>query len=333
MKRKILLSHRLPHQPFSVLERDYDLSWPGGDSFSEEDLIELLPSCDVVVSVYSKPFGAEAIKAAPNLKLIANFGAGTNNIDVETATQKGIVVTNTPDSVTEPTAEVAMGLIVSIARRIPELDRALRQGLVKSWGVLDNMSNTLEGKTLGIIGMGAIGRSLARRACAFGMRIVYHNRNRLDTAMEEKYEARYTDMESVLRHSDYVSLNVPLTADTARLIGASELKLMKSTAFLINTARGAVVDQKALIEALTKKEIAGAALDVFENEPEVPAELLKMNNVVLSPHMGGATHEAREMMSKQVAGIIRDFFEGRRELPVVNPEVWDSSALRFKKVE
>lgn len=331
MKRKILMSHRLPYQPFAILKQDYELIWPGGDSFAEEELLELLPSCDVVVAVYSKPFDKEAIKVASNLKLIANFGAGTNNIDVETATQKGIVVTNTPDAVTEPTAEVAMGLIVSIARRIPELDRALRQGLIKSWGVLDNMSNTLEGKTLGIVGMGAIGRSLARRALAFGMRIVYHNRNRLDASIEEKFEARYTDLESLLRHSDYVSLNVPLTADTTRLIGAPELKLMKSTAYLINTARGAVVDQKALIESLKRKEIAGAALDVFENEPNVPAELLTMNNVVLLPHMGGATHEAREMMSKQVARIIGDFFAGRRELPVVNPGVWNSSALRLKK--
>ncbi|WP_234408726.1 NAD(P)-dependent oxidoreductase [Marinilabilia salmonicolor] len=179
--------------------------------------------------------------------------------------------------------------------------------------------------------MGAIGRALARRASAFGMNIIYHNRNRVSEETEEKLEARFTDLENLLRNADFVSLHVPLTPETDGMIGLSELKLMKTSAFLINTARGAVLNQTALIEVLKNKEIAGAGLDVYQNEPEVPAELLEMNNVVVSPHVGSATRETREIMSKQVVGIIDDFFQGMTGIPVVNPMVLSSGQYRFKQ--
>jgi glyoxylate reductase len=330
MKKKILFTHQLPFKPFSVLEELFEFIRPENPAFSRDELENLMPEADVVISVFGNPLNAGLINLGTSLKLIANYGAGVDNIDLSLATEKGIVVTNTPDSVTEPTAELAMGLMLDLARRISELDRGLRGNYISDWGVMQNLSTSLFGKTLGIIGMGAIGRSLAKRARAFGMDIIYHNRKKADPAVEEKLDARYTDLENLLRNSDFVSLNVPLTPDTKFLIGVSELKMMKPSAFLINTARGPVINQEALIEALKNKEIAGAALDVFEQEPEIPEQLLKMSNVVVTPHVGSATRETRETMSKQVAGIIKDFFDGMKGVPVVNPEVWDSAALRIK---
>ncbi|MFW6371481.1 MAG: NAD(P)-dependent oxidoreductase [Bacteroidota bacterium] len=329
MRKKILVTHTLPKQPFSVLENDYEVIWPEAMSFSREEILDILPDCEVVVAVYGKSFDKEMIEAGSNLKLIANYGAGVDNIDVSVATQKGIVVTNTPDAVTEPTAELTMGLLVDVARRISEFDKGLRENKIHDWGVLDNLSTTLQGKTLGIIGMGAIGQALARRAYAFGMDIIYHNRNRLNQQTESLYDAKYTDLESLLRHADFVSLNVPLTPETRKMIGVSELKSMKSTAYLINTARGQVLDQEALISALKNREIAGAALDVYDNEPHIPEAFFHFPNVVLVPHVGSATHETREIMSKRVAGIIQDFFLEMRGLPVVNSEVWKSPNLRI----
>ena len=319
------MTRRLPEAPFKELENEFDVVWPQESAFSDEEVKEHLKDSDVVVSVFGNPLKSEALESASRLKLIANFGAGVDNIDLALATRQGILVTNTPDPVTEPTAELAMGLMLDVSRRIAELDRGLRKKSIPRWGVMDNLSTTLQGKTLGIIGMGAIGQALARRAIAFGMKIIYHNRKQLDVGIEEKYEAKFTDLESLLRNSDFVSLNMPLTADTKGIIGMSELKSMKPSAFLVNTARGPVVDQNALIRALRNKEIAGAALDVYENEPNIPEELLEMSNVVLTPHVGTAARETREVMSRQVAGIIRDFYQGMRGLPVVNPEVWNQS--------
>jgi len=331
MKNKLIVTHQLPGKPFSALKDRFDIVWPDGDTFGRDDLLENLKDADAVVTVFGKPFKKEMIKASPKLKLIANYGAGVDNIDLEAANREGIVVTNTPDAVTEPTAELAIGLSLDVARRISELDRELRAGTIRNWGVMENLSTTLQGKTLGIVGMGAIGRALARRASAFGMNIIYHNRNRVSAETEEKLEARYTDLENLLRNADFVSLNMPLTPETNGMIGLSELKLMKTSAFLINTARGAVLNQSALIEALKNREIAGAALDVYQNEPEIPGELLKMDNVVVTPHVGSATHETREIMSRQVVGIIEDFFQGMTGIPVVNPGVLDSDQYKFKQ--
>jgi glyoxylate reductase len=322
---KILMTRRLPDAPFKELEGEFEFIWPHGSAFSDEEVKEQLSDCEVVVSVFGNPLRSEALESAGRLKLIANYGAGVDNIDIDLATRKGIVVTNTPDPVKEPTAELAMGLMIDVARRISELDRNLRKGSIQQWSVMSNLSTTLQGKTLGIIGMGTIGRSVARRAAAFGMTIIYHNRKQLDPATEEQYDAKYTDLESLLRNADFVSLNMPLTSDTKGMIGMSELKLMKQSAFLINTARGPVVDEPALIRALRNKEIAGAGLDVFEKEPHIPAELLDMDNVVVTPHVGTATRETREVMSREVAQIIKDFFQGMRGIPVVNPEVWNSA--------
>ena len=246
------------------------------------------------------------IASMPKLKLIANFGAGFNNIDMEACKTRGIRVTNTPEPVIEPTAELAFALMIDIARRVSEFDRAVRTGQA-SFGVMKNLSFSLYGKTLGIIGMGRIGQALARRACASEMTILYHNRHRLPESIEQRYQAQYVDFQTLLQQSDYVSLNLPYTPEVHHLISKPELGMMKRTACLINTARGAHVDEEALIEALQSGIIRGAALDVYEHEPSVSPELLKLDNVVLSPHTGTGTWEGRIAMCENVVDNILAF--------------------------
>ena len=265
-----------------------------------------LEEAEVLVSTFDKPVTREMIMSAPHLKLITNFGVGFNNIDLEACRERGIRVTNTPQPVIEPTAELAFALMHDVARRTAEFDRKLRQGTAEAFGVMNNLSHSLYGKTLGIIGMGRIGQALARRAVASGMRIVYHNRRPLgDEAMRLLgYDASFVSKDELLRTADFVSLNLPYTPEVKHLIGATELRMMKSTAYLINTARGAHVDEEALVKALKKGEIAGAAMDVYEHEPQIHHELLTLDNVVLSPHTGTGTWEGRIAMCENVCDNI-----------------------------
>ena len=265
-----------------------------------------LEEAEVLVSTFDKPVTREMIMSAPHLKLITNFGVGFNNIDLEACRERGIRVTNTPQPVIEPTAELAFALMHDVARRTAEFDRKLRQGTAEAFGVMNNLSHSLYGKTLGIIGMGRIGQALARRAVASGMRIVYHNRRPLgDEAMRLLgYDASFVSKDELLRTADFVSLNLPYTPEAKHLIGAIELKMMKKSAYLINTARGAHVDEEALVKALKEGEIAGAAMDVYEHEPKIHPELLTLDNVVLSPHTGTGTWEGRIAMCENVCDNI-----------------------------
>lgn len=265
---------------------------------------------DILVSTFDAKVSGELIAAMPNLKLIANFGAGYNNIDLEACKVRGIRVTNTPQPVIEPTAELAFALMIDIARRVSEFDRKVRAGQAV-FGVMNNLSHSLYGKTLGILGMGRIGQALARRAKASGMQIIYHNRHKLSDEIEQKYEAKYVDFQTLLQDSDYLSLNLPYTPEVHHIIGKPELGMMKRSAYLINTARGAHVDEAALIEALKSGIIAGAALDVYEHEPAVSPELLTLPNVVLSPHTGTGTWEGRIAMCENVTDNIISFIDGR----------------------
>ena len=265
---------------------------------------------DILVSTFDAKVSGELIAAMPNLKLIANFGAGYNNIDLEACKVRGIRVTNTPQPVIEPTAELAFALMIDIARRVSEFDRTVRAGQAV-FGVMNNLSHSLYGKTLGILGMGRIGQALARRAKASGMQIIYHNRHKLSDEIEQKYEAKYVDFQTLLQDSDYMSLNLPYTPEVHHIIGKPELGMMKRSAYLINTARGAHVDEAALIEALKSGIIAGAALDVYEHEPAVSSELLTLPNVVLSPHTGTGTWEGRIAMCENVTDNIISFIDGR----------------------
>jgi len=274
---------------------------------SAHTLYAPLPEADILVSTFDKPVTRDMILSAPDLRLIANFGAGFNNIDLDTCREKGIRVTNTPQPVIEPTAELAFALMTDVARRVSEFDRAIRNGTGEPMAVMNNLSHSLYYKTLGIIGMGRIGQALARRAVAAGMNIIYHNRHRLPEEIEKRYNATYVDFQTILQDSDYLSLNLPYTPDVHHLIGKQELGMMKRTAYLINTARGAHVDEEALIHALQNGIIAGAAMDVYEHEPHISDELLHLDNVVLSPHTGTGTWEGRIAMCENVADNILAF--------------------------
>ena len=265
-----------------------------------------LEEAEVLVSTFDYRVTREMIESAPYLRLITNFGVGFNNIDLDACRERGIRVTNTPQPVIEPTAELAFALMHDIARRTAEFDRKLRAGTAQAFGVMNNLSHSLYGKTLGIIGMGRIGQALARRAVASGMRIVYHNRRPLGDEVIRRlgYEVKYVTQEELLQSADFVSLNLPYTPEVKHLIGEKELKMMKPTAYLINTARGAHVCEQALVEALKKGEIAGAAMDVYEHEPQITPELLELDNVVLSPHTGTGTWEGRIAMCENVCDNI-----------------------------
>ncbi len=266
-----------------------------------------LEEAEVLVSTFDKPVSREMIASMPHLRLITNFGAGFNNIDLEACRERGIRVTNTPQPVIEPTAELAFALMIDVARRVSEFDRAIRQGTCQPMAVMNNLSHSLYGKTLGILGMGRIGQALARRAKASGMKILYCNRHQLSADIEALYEATYVDFQTLLQDSDFLSLNLPYTPQVHHIIGKPELGMMKRTAYLINTARGAHVDEAALVEAIRSGIIAGAALDVYEFEPKISEALLALPNVVLSPHTGTGTMEGRIAMCENVCDNILAF--------------------------
>ena len=287
---------------------------------------EAYKKADILVSTFDYKVSREMIEGMPNLRLIANFGAGYNNIDLEACKARGIRVTNTPQPVIEPTAELAFALMIDVARRVSEFDRMLRShsngengdaSLNGVFGVMNNLSHSLYGKTLGILGMGRIGQALARRAAASGMRIIYHNRHEINGDALKALNGgndemvKYVDFQTLLQDSDYLSLNLPYTPQVHHIIGKPELGMMKRSAYLINTARGAHVDEAALVEALKSGIIAGAALDVYEFEPQISPELLRLPNVVLSPHTGTGTWEGRIAMCENVCNNILAFAEGR----------------------
>ena len=287
-----------------------DLPQEGFKRLAGHEMNASLEEAEILVSTFDYPVPRKMIESMPHLRLIANFGAGFNNIDLDACRERGIRVTNTPQPVIEPTAELAFALMIDIARRVSEFDRLVRAGQAQ-FGVMRNLSHSLYGKTLGIIGMGRIGQALARRAQAAGMRIIYHNRHRLSDEIEQKYNATYVDFQHVLQDSDYLSLNLPYTPEVHHLIGKPELGMMKRTAYLINTARGAHVHEEDLGEALKSGIIAGAALDVYEHEPAISSDLLTLPNVVLSPHTGTGTWEGRIAMCENVCDNILAFIEGQ----------------------
>ena len=293
---KILIAHRIPRSPFANVPADWTVTFPeeGQERFSAEQLQELIPDYDALLSFFTDPVPNEVIDAGRNLKLISNFGAGFNNIDTAYARSKNIAVTNTPRAVCNPTAEHAMALMLAVCRRIGEMNIKIRLQKEALWKT-DTLGHTLEGKTLGIVGMGRIGQNLAKKAEVFGMNVIYCNRH------TEVPGYKRVDMDTLLAQADVVSVHVPLNAQNTHLIGAEEFRKMKSSAYFINTARGAVVDEAALAQALESGQIAGAGLDVFEKEPVVNEKLYMLSNVVLVPHIGTATHETRE---RSVAGPV-----------------------------
>jgi lactate dehydrogenase-like 2-hydroxyacid dehydrogenase len=263
------------------------------------------------------------VEQAPRLRVVCNVGVGYDKVDVAACTRRRIMVSNTPGVVTDATADLTFALIMGVARRLVEADRYVRDGHWRYWQWGNMWGTNPSGKTLGILGFGRIGQAVARRARGFSMRIIYYSLDRPTAEEERELSAQFVDRERLLREADFLTLHVPLAAGTHHLITAKEFALMKPTAFLINTSRGKVVEEAALVEALRSKRIAGAALDVFEFEPQISPELLAMPNVVVSPHMGTATSETRLAMAMLAADNLLAALAGRRPPNLVNPEVWD----------
>jgi lactate dehydrogenase-like 2-hydroxyacid dehydrogenase len=316
---RVLLSTRLLPEGFSELQKQFEVVFPEQETFTRKELMALLPSFDAFIPTFVYPVDHEMLEAAAKrVKIISNYGVGYNNIDVNYAARLGMVVTNTPDPVIEPTAELALTLMLAAARRIAECDRKVRLDDGLKWGVMENLGQSLVGKTLGIVGMGRIGQALARRALACGMHIVYYNRHRLAPELEANYQAVRLDLDELIATCDVLSLNTPLTDETRHLIDSRRLQSMKRTAIIVNTARGAVIDEAALVEALQKKHIAAAGLDVYEFEPQITPALLTMDNVVLAPHNGTATVDTRNEIARFASQNIIRFFEGRTDITRVN---------------
>jgi len=282
------------------------------EPFTAAQLKAALAEAHVLVPTVTDRLDDAALSAAgPNLKLIASFGTGVDHIDIAAAKARGLTVTNTPGVLTEDTADMTMALILAVARRLGEGERLVRSGRWTGWSPTSMLGVRLSGKRLGIVGMGRIGTAVARRARAFGLSIHYHNRRRADVALEAELEATYWEsLDQMLGHMDVVSVNCPHTPATYHLISARRLRRLKPHAIVVNTSRGEVIDQQALIRALYARELAGAGLDVYAREPEIDPKLLELDNVVLLPHIGSATTEGRIAMGEKVIVNIKTFIDG-----------------------
>jgi lactate dehydrogenase-like 2-hydroxyacid dehydrogenase len=285
------------------------------------ELARQVADVEAIIPMGAHPIPEQVIAAAPRLRIVAVAAVGYNIVDVAAATRRGILVTNTPGVLTDTTADMAWALMLGVARRVPESDRFVRAGKWTGvyWSQL--MGADVHGTTLGVIGLGRIGQAIARRAQGFGMRVLYHKRTP-DPEAARNVGAEYRSKTELLRESDFVVLSIPLTSETRHLIGAAELALMKPTAFLVNVARGPVVDEAALVEALRTKRIAGAGLDVFEEEPKLHPGLLGLENLALTPHIGSASGATRRRMATRAAENCVAALEGHRPPDLVNPDAW-----------
>lgn len=302
-KPRVLLTRRLPEGARRRLcEADLEVVELGGDEPVErEQLLRAAAGCAGLISTVSERVDEALLDAAgPALRVVANFAVGVDNIAVEACTRRGVRVTNTPDVLTDATADLTWALILAVARRLVEGDRLVRAGQWPGWAPLQLLGLDLRGATLGVVGAGRIGSAVARRAAAFGTRVLYKHPRKL-AELERSLQAERADLDRLLRESDIVTLHVPARPENRRLLGAEQLGAMKSRAILINTSRGSVVDEGALVDALRRKRIAGAGLDVYENEPKLAAGLAELPNVVLAPHLGSATVATRERMAELAA--------------------------------
>lgn len=317
---KIVVTRQIPDAGLKLLNKHFLVELNRIDrDLSPAELQGKLEGAFGVVAMLGNRFDARVISGLDELRVISNFAVGYNNVDVEAATEKGIAVTNTPGVLTNATADMTFGLLLAAARRIAEGDRLVRAEKFKGWTPMLMLGREVSGNTIGVVGAGRIGTAVARRSRGFGMKILYFSRQR--NREIESIGGRAVDLKSLLKESDFISLNVPLNAETGGMIGKKEIALMKPTAILINTARGEVVDEPALISALKSRKIAGAGLDVYANEPKVRKEFLKLDNVVLAPHLGSATFETRSKMSELAALNAIAILKGRRPPAIVNPEV------------
>ena len=311
----VVVTRRLPEVIETRMMELFDTRLNSADeAMSKADLIEAVKVANVLVPTVTDRIDAAVLAHAnPELRLIANYGTGVDNIDVDAAYKRGITVTNTPGVLTEDTADMTMALILAVARRLTEGERLARSGEWGGWTPTSMLGHRIHGKRLGILGMGRIGTAVARRARGFGIAVHYHNRNRVHESVEQELEATYWDsLDQMLARMDIVSINCPHTPATYHLLSARRLKLMRPHAYLVNTSRGEVVDELALTRMLRDRELAGAGLDVFEHEPAINPKLRDLPNVVLLPHMGSATLEGRVDMGEKVLINIKTFTDGHR---------------------
>ncbi len=308
---KIFVTRKIPEPGLDFLRKYHEIEVnPQDRVLSKQEIIQGLKGKDGLLCLLTDIIDKEIIESEPNLKMIANYAVGYNNIDVKTATKHKIPVSNTPDVLTDTTAEMAWALLFSVARRIVEADRFTRQGKFKGWAPMLMHGQDVTGKTLGVIGTGRIGTAFALKSKGFKMNILYYDQVK-NKQIEEELSAKKVELDRLLKESDFISLHVPLLSETHHLIGEKQLKMMKKTAILINTSRGPIVDEQALVKALKNNWIFGAGLDVYEHEPEINKELLKLDNVVLQPHSASATTETRTKMAIMAAENMISRFKRR----------------------
>jgi glyoxylate reductase len=316
-KKKALVhvTRKLPDVIETRMMELFDAKLNLGDKpLGKDGLMAAVKEAQILVPTVTDRLDAEVLAAAgKKLRLIANYGAGIDHVDLDAAHKKGIVVTNTPDVLTEDTADMTMAIILAVPRRLAEGERVIRTGAWTGWSPTWMLGHRVYGKRLGIVGMGRIGQALARRACGFGLSIHYHNRNRVHSEIEAELEATYWEsLDQMLARIDIVSVNCPHTPATYHLLSARRLKLIQPHAYIVNTSRGEVIDEAALTRLLASGDIAGAGLDVYEHEPAVTSKLLKLDNVVLLPHMSSATFEGRIAMGERVVVNIKTFVDGHQ---------------------
>jgi gluconate 2-dehydrogenase len=322
-KPKVLVARAIFPDLLAKLEESFDVRSNQVDQvLTPEELQKELASADGALVTGSERIDASSLANAKNLKIVANISVGYNNFDVPAITAAGVMATNTPDVLTETTADFGFALLMATARRVTESERWIRDGKWDKWSIVTNpLGMDLHHTTLGIIGMGRIGQGIAKRALGFGMNVIYHNRSRLPDANEKACAAKYVSKEELLRTADHVILVLPYTAENHHTIGKQEIALMKPTATLVNIARGGIVDDLALAQALKEKKIFAAGLDVFEGEPIVNPELLKLSNVVLAPHIASATEKTRRAMVDLAVSNLRAALDGKKPPSLINAEV------------
>ena len=323
-KPKILVARAIFPEALAKLEESFDVRSNQEDRiFSPEELQKELSGVVGALVAGSERIDANALAHAKDLKIVANISVGYNNFDVPAITAAGVMATNTPDVLTDTTADFGFALLMATARRITESERWVRAGHWDKWSIVNNpLGMDLHHSTVGIIGMGRIGQGIAKRALGFGMNVIYHNRSHLSDASEKACGAKYVSKEELLRTADHVVLVLPYSAESHHTIGAKEIALMKPTATLINIARGGIVDDAALAQALKENRIFAAGLDVFEGEPKVHPELLKLSNVVLAPHIASATEKTRRAMVDLAVDNLRAALDGKKPPSLINAEVY-----------
>ena len=317
MKKRVLITNLIPEAAYQKLSRRFQVTW-NKKQLTEAQLVSKIKPFDAVLTILADPITAQVLNNAPKLKCVANFAVGFNNIDLVTAKSRGIQVTNTPDVLTEATADIAWALILSCARRVPEGEKFVRTTGFKGWNALFLLGQDLAGKTLGIYGFGRIGKAVAMRGKGWNMPVLYHQRHRENPAVEKRYNAKYVPFETLLKRSDILSINSPLTPETKHRFTSKEFKQMKSNAIFINASRGPIHMEADLVKALQTKTIFSAGLDVYEHEPKINPALLKLSNCTLMPHLGSATLETRTKMALLAAENIELVLTGRKpQTPVI----------------